>query len=151
MSATLCRTGVLHHCNRILVCQGGKFDELKEFNQVHNEKKHTNFLQCLEFFTNVEQNVKKLNSCRTDFLHYCNRFLIGLNLNFDTINFIWNFFSNVKQPLKKVDADNHTNHHILKGNKQRNRKYKSNWTIYQSISTRAYFKLQPYKTNSSNI
>ena len=26
-----------------------------------------------------------LNSCRTDVLHYCNRLLIGLNLNFDKI------------------------------------------------------------------
>ena len=47
---TLCRTGVLHDCNRFLVFLNSKFDELKEFSQVRIEKKYTNFLQCLELF-----------------------------------------------------------------------------------------------------
>ena len=65
------------------------------------------------FFSNAKEALKKvkLNSCRTDVLYYCNRFLIGLNLNFDTILtykrsffrdryapfvFYLRFFSNVK-------------------------------------------------------
>ena len=28
---TLCRTDILHHCNRLLVSLNSKFDELKEF------------------------------------------------------------------------------------------------------------------------
>ena len=32
VTVTLCRTGVLHHRKRLLVCSNSKFDELKEFN-----------------------------------------------------------------------------------------------------------------------
>ena len=77
----------INHYNRLLVCLNSKFDELKEFDQVLIEKQRTNFLQCLESFSNVKQTLKKvgLNSCKTDVLHNCNRLLIGLNLNFDLI------------------------------------------------------------------
>ena len=72
------------------------------------------------FFSNIKQSLKKvrLNSCRTVLLYYCNRLLIELNLNFYTILtyewcfflgkdmvplcFIWNFFPNVKQPIKEL-------------------------------------------------
>ena len=36
---TLCRTDVLHHCNKLLVCLNSKLDELKEFHKAHIEKK----------------------------------------------------------------------------------------------------------------
>ena len=48
------------------------------------EKKRTNFLQRLEYFLKCKIGLKESNaqSWRTDVLHYCNKLLIGLNLNF---------------------------------------------------------------------
>ena len=59
---TLCKTDVLHRCNRLLVCLNSKFDELKEFDQVSIEKKRKNFLQCLEFFLKCEIDLKELKT-----------------------------------------------------------------------------------------
>ena len=47
---SLWRTDVLHHCNRLL---NSIFDELKECNYVLVERKCTNLLQCLEFFSEM--------------------------------------------------------------------------------------------------
>ena len=45
------------------------------------------FYNVWNFSPNVKETLKKvrLNSCRTDVLYNCNRLLIGLNLNFDSI------------------------------------------------------------------
>ena len=84
---TLCRTDVLRHCNRLLAYLNSKFGELKELHYMRIEKNCANFLQCLEFFLKCEIYVKKvrLNLCKTCLLHNCNRLLIVLNLNFDSI------------------------------------------------------------------
>ena len=57
---SLCKTDVLHRCNRLLVCLNSKFDELKEFDLVSIEKKkRRNFLQCLELFLKCEIDLKE--------------------------------------------------------------------------------------------
>ena len=67
-------------------------------------------------FSNVKEALKKVkhNSYRIHVLYYCNRIMVWLNLNFDTIltlltamfhsplYYIWNFFTSVKWPLKEV-------------------------------------------------
>ena len=59
MRMILRRTDVLHHYNRLLVCLNSKLDdELKETHLVRIEKKHNNFLQCLEFFRKYKVGLK---------------------------------------------------------------------------------------------
>ena len=53
---------------------------------------------------------------------------------------IWKGITNINKlisvnPVIRIDDDNHNNHHIHTGIKQRNSKSKSNWTIYQLISS----------------
>ena len=50
VTVTVCRTDVLHHCNRLCSV---KFDKLKEFDYVRIEKKPTHFSNILSFFSNV--------------------------------------------------------------------------------------------------
>ena len=61
---------------------------LKNFIRCVLKKNAPIFCNVWNFFSNVKQTLKKvwLNSCRTDLLYYCNRLLIGLNLNFDTVH-----------------------------------------------------------------
>ena len=70
------------------------------------------------FFKNIKGTLKhvRVTLCRTDALHHCNRLLVCLNSKFDELKECswvriekkcvfwngWNFFSNVKQTLKKV-------------------------------------------------
>ena len=61
MRATLCRTDVLQHCNSLLVRLNSKFEELKEFHLVRNDKNRTNFLQCLEFFLKCKIGLRESN------------------------------------------------------------------------------------------
>lgn len=53
------RTNFFHHCNKNLVCLSSKFDRLKQFHYVRIKKKHTNLLQCFEFFFKFEIGFKK--------------------------------------------------------------------------------------------
>ena len=86
---------------------------------MHIPKRCTNLLQYFKLFVKYKKVLKKtrLDLCRTAVLCYCNRPLIGLNLNFHTILtyrryfggkryaplcFIWNFFSNVKKVVKEL-------------------------------------------------
>ena len=86
---TLGRTNVLHHFNRLLIYLNSKFDELKDFNQVHDEQKCNKFLPCLEFFlhykTGHKESQERFMQNRCDVLYYYNRLLIVLNLNVDTV------------------------------------------------------------------
>ena len=66
---------------------------------IQNLRNKMNLIRCLlrknalvccnvwNFLSNAKQTLRKvrLNSCRADVLHYCERHLIGLDLNFDTI------------------------------------------------------------------
>ena len=56
------RADVLHHRNRLLVCSISKFDESKELHLVRVEKKHTNFLQRLEYFLKCKIGLKESNA-----------------------------------------------------------------------------------------
>ena len=65
---------------------------------------------------------------------------IGLSITvFLSEGFLQNFENHgIELPLNfgiAPDDDNHNNHHIHTGIKQRNSKSKSNWTIYQLISS----------------
>ena len=51
---TLCKTDVMHHHNKLLVCSNSKFDELKEFHLVRIKKKRTIFCNVWNFFSNGE-------------------------------------------------------------------------------------------------
>ena len=57
-----CRTDVLHHRNRLLVCSNSKFDELKELHLVRIVNKRTNFLQRLEYFIKCKIGHKESNA-----------------------------------------------------------------------------------------
>ena len=53
---------------------------------------------------------------------------------------IWKGITNINKlisvnPVIRIDDDNHNNHLIHTGIKRRNGERKSNWTIYQSVST----------------
>ena len=73
---SVCKTDVLHYCDRILICLNSKFDELTQFHLVSvKEKTYQFFFTVLKFFSNVNKALKKvrLSSCRADVLNYCNR------------------------------------------------------------------------------
>ena len=57
-----CRTDILHHRNKLLVCSDSKFDKLKELHLVRIEKKRTNFLQRLEYFIKCKIDLKESNA-----------------------------------------------------------------------------------------
>ena len=53
---------------------------------------------------------------------------------------IWKAMTNINKlisvnPVIPIDDHNHNNHHIHTGIKRRKGESKSNWTIYQSVST----------------
>ena len=53
---------------------------------------------------------------------------------------IWKAITNIDKlisvnPVIPIDDNNHNNHHIYTGIKRRNGESKSNWTVYQSVST----------------
>ena len=84
---TLWRTDVLHHCNRLSVIAWTQ-NLINKKTLIRCVLRKNAIIGCnvWNFFSNVQWSLKKvtLNSFRTDVL-YCNRLLMGLDLNFDTI------------------------------------------------------------------
>ena len=82
-----CKTDTLHFCNRLCMCLNSNFDELKEFHLLLFMKNPLNFVQSLEFFSNVKLTLEKvrLNLRRNDPLYCFNTLLLGLRLSLDKI------------------------------------------------------------------